>query len=622
MSRAVAARAWAKLSRIEKNAIDDAAHDAATSPFNADNPSDEQKSAGNYRKGHIVVGGLDIAIENPAGSHRKPEWPALASHYGYIKRTEGADGDHVDVFVRQGISPDYSGPVFVIDQCKPDGTFDEHKCMLGWPNKKSARAAYLENYTSDWKCGPITRYSLAEFKIWLTTDTTTPAAKLAKAREMSEDELQNFLDDVLSDADWAEFSDTLEEASKAAYKRAANLELTAAGQLTEDNINLLDQYAAEWAGEYSAKLVTSIDNSTRENLRGLIQDAVKEGWHESELSKEIQNAYAFSPQRADTIATTELAQAHTHGRIAVAEEAGATHKRSLLSADHDDHLSCFCAQAADAGVVPIEELFVRGETDSDFPPYHPNCQCDWVGVYPDDEEAQKLAKEWIEEDHPRDEDGKFTEAGSGGTSRERPPDRVLTLEDRRRFDAEARKQKEKINAVNEDAAFALQEYTGSAAFSINRYLSGNFVENQSAYYGHTELVSKLANDMHAAFEHASEAEPGIYYRGIRASNSSKLTALKPGDEFMSKTFVSTTENLEVAKGFTYNEDLNERTSSIVQEIIVHPDARPPRLYGNEYEYEHILPVGTRFRVVEDRTVDEYRGLKGPVRVQTVEVVKK
>lgn len=165
-------------SSVTKGVIDDAAHDAATSPYNASRaPTRLQAHAGNYKKGHLDIAGLRITIENPAGSHRRPEWPALASHYGYIRNTTGADGDHVDVFVRPGIDPEYQGPVFVVDQLTQAGDFDEHKVMLGWPTAEAAEAAYLENFTPGWVAGPLTEFTLDGFKAWLKGDTTGPIVK-------------------------------------------------------------------------------------------------------------------------------------------------------------------------------------------------------------------------------------------------------------------------------------------------------------------------------------------------------------------------------------------------------------------------------------------------------------
>lgn len=169
---------------LKAKMVDAAAHDAATSDLNLlRKPTERQAEAGNYRKGHTRVGGLSIAIENPAGSRRRPAWPPMVAHYGYVKRTAGADGDAVDVFVQPATPNDWDGTVFVIDQTDGEGGFDEHKCMLGYDDQASAMRAYAAHFPDGWEIGPVTALSLAEFKAWLSDGGTTgPLAKLAKVR--------------------------------------------------------------------------------------------------------------------------------------------------------------------------------------------------------------------------------------------------------------------------------------------------------------------------------------------------------------------------------------------------------------------------------------------------------
>jgi hypothetical protein len=153
---------------VEKVSIDSGAHEAATSTENdKPEPTDAMKEAGNYEKGHISIGGLDIAIENPAGSKRRAAWPTLQSHYGYIKRTVGADEEHVDCFVKPGTDSEYSGTIYIIDQVKVDGSFDEHKVMIGWHSRQAAVKAYLANFTPGWRLGKVTRFTWADFKVWV-----------------------------------------------------------------------------------------------------------------------------------------------------------------------------------------------------------------------------------------------------------------------------------------------------------------------------------------------------------------------------------------------------------------------------------------------------------------------
>jgi len=161
-----------------------AVNEAATSPTNdRPEPTEAQKEAGNYKVGRLKLGGLDISIENPAGSTRKGvsssgnAWAVdMKSHYGYIRGTVGRDKDHIDVFVRPGTEAlDDPSPIFVVDQKDPArGRFDEHKVMAGFDNEAQARAAYLENYTADWKgLGDISQTTLGEFKTWLKSGKTS-----------------------------------------------------------------------------------------------------------------------------------------------------------------------------------------------------------------------------------------------------------------------------------------------------------------------------------------------------------------------------------------------------------------------------------------------------------------
>jgi N12 class adenine-specific DNA methylase len=170
-----------------KAAIDSAAAEAALSTQNdLPEPTAAQKEAGNYRKGHTRIHGLDIAIENPAGSKRSgtdakgKEWSVdMQDHYGYIKRTEGADGDHVDVFIGQNPA---SQKVFVVDQYKADGSFDEHKVVFGANDLDDAIETYSRNYSAGWNVGPVAEMSVDEFKDWLKTgDTKAPLTRFDDA---------------------------------------------------------------------------------------------------------------------------------------------------------------------------------------------------------------------------------------------------------------------------------------------------------------------------------------------------------------------------------------------------------------------------------------------------------
>lgn len=136
------------------------------------NPTEAQKEAGNYKKGHIKINGFDVTIEQPSGSVRSgkdangKEWSQVMNNtYGYIRGTEGVDGDHIDVFLGPDMNSDM---VYVVDQVNTDGSFDEHKVMMGFSSLEDARSAYLSNYEEGWQgLGNITGVALDEFKKWI-----------------------------------------------------------------------------------------------------------------------------------------------------------------------------------------------------------------------------------------------------------------------------------------------------------------------------------------------------------------------------------------------------------------------------------------------------------------------
>lgn len=145
-------------------------------------PSPAQAIAGNYPKRQVKWNGLEISVETPKGSERVAHdgsWrvPEMPADYGYVKRTVGADSEHVDVYM--GDHPD-ADTVYVIDQKNlATGGFDEHKGFIGFPDEASARAAYERAFT-DGKGGEriqdVTPMSVAQFKAWLHGGDLTKAA--------------------------------------------------------------------------------------------------------------------------------------------------------------------------------------------------------------------------------------------------------------------------------------------------------------------------------------------------------------------------------------------------------------------------------------------------------------
>lgn len=137
-------------------------------------PTPAQAAAGNYKKPRRHWKNLEIAIENPVGSIREGKgWRTKMSNaYGYICRTEGVDGDEVDVYL--GPDLDTAPMVYVVHQRRYGDwdKFDEDKCMLGFASEAAARAAYLKHYDDPRFLGPITALTVGDFinKVRATAD--------------------------------------------------------------------------------------------------------------------------------------------------------------------------------------------------------------------------------------------------------------------------------------------------------------------------------------------------------------------------------------------------------------------------------------------------------------------
>ena len=153
------------------------------------NPTEGQKEAGNYKKGHVRLFGMDLSIENPKGSERSgvdadgKAWSQkMHNTYGYIRGTMGRDKDHIDFFLGDNIN---SERVYVVDQRNvKDDTFDEHKVMLGFDAIDDAREAYNSNYSKGWQgLSDITEVDLDDFKEWAFEEgrRTKPYSETAKA---------------------------------------------------------------------------------------------------------------------------------------------------------------------------------------------------------------------------------------------------------------------------------------------------------------------------------------------------------------------------------------------------------------------------------------------------------
>lgn len=145
-------------------------------------PTEAQKKAGNYSKGHLFLGGHNITLETPKGGLREgvtpegKEWSVEMPHdYGYIRGSEGADGDHIDVVVNPVLNRDVlpSDKIFVMNQRDPkSGWFDEHKAFIGFDKPEDALVHYQDGFVEPQsvtgrRMGGIVEMTNDDFKQWL-----------------------------------------------------------------------------------------------------------------------------------------------------------------------------------------------------------------------------------------------------------------------------------------------------------------------------------------------------------------------------------------------------------------------------------------------------------------------
>lgn len=311
-----------------------AAVEAASAEVNTE-PTEGQKKAGNYKKGHVTIGSFDITIENPAGSVRRgvdadgKEWSTtMANAYGEIRGTQNVDGDPIDVFLATDMDAWNGRKVFVVDQTNTDGSFDEHKVMLGFNSSEEAIKAYLANYDDSWaKTHPglrISEVSLDDFKKWVASSHRKGKAfadyasvsKVAKVADIA---------DRGSDAAKAAGPEQKDDASDSAavssqgdpqFVNAPSSDLLA--KLTDEEREAIEDYFEEYQS-VEIRCLTSeeeIDSSelsaeARDELHRLYDD----GENLAAYCRENKKIYIFAGRVAADSLMYTLVHENTHAAI-------------------------------------------------------------------------------------------------------------------------------------------------------------------------------------------------------------------------------------------------------------------------------------------------------------------
>jgi PAS domain-containing protein len=113
---------------------------------------------------------------------------------------------------------------------------------------------------------------------------------------------------------------------------------------------LVDNPKAEWV----------IEQTTREAVRDMVREAVRDGWSMDDFAGRLEESGVFSESRAEMIARTETAIAENRGHAAAFREEG-VELVYIYDGDYDEE-----CQAANGEVWTLEEFEAN-------PIEHPNC---------------------------------------------------------------------------------------------------------------------------------------------------------------------------------------------------------------------------------------------------------
>ena len=244
-------------------------------------PTEGQKEAGNYKKGRVKVGPFDVVIEQPRGSVRSgvdangKAWETtMQNTYGYFGGTKGVDGDAIDVFLGNDLDGWDGTTVFVVDQYNPDGSFDEHKVMLGFNSQEEAEAAYFANYESDWAKThrtEVTAVPLADFNEWVNSSKrkTKAFAEYKVAKRNVEIDAHNAQNEQLAEQLFSMAKEA--ETEKDFFDRAASL-----FEVNGYQSDLRDIYNGVKSGEIAnARALSFYTNATLKPVKVGVKEGVK-----------------------------------------------------------------------------------------------------------------------------------------------------------------------------------------------------------------------------------------------------------------------------------------------------------------------------------------------------------
>ena len=277
-------------------------------------PTEGQKEAGNYKKGRVKVGPFDVVIEQPRGSVRSgvdangKAWETtMQNTYGYFGGTKGVDGDAIDVFLAHNLDEWDGTTVFVVDQYNPDGSFDEHKVMLGFNSQEEAEAAYFANYEADWAKThrtEVTAVPLADFNEWVNSSKrkTKAFAEYKVAKRNVEIDAHNAQNEQLAEQLFSMAKEA--ETEKDFFDRAASL-----FEVTGYQSDLRDIYNGVKSGEIAnARALSFYTNATLKPVKVGVKVKAPKSEQKQKAEAPRQSGYERKHWHADSSLEEMLAR--------------------------------------------------------------------------------------------------------------------------------------------------------------------------------------------------------------------------------------------------------------------------------------------------------------------------
>lgn len=277
-------------------------------------PTEGQKEVGNYKKGRVKVGPFDVVIEQPRGSVRSgvdangKAWETtMQNTYGYFGRTKGVDGDAIDVFLGNDLDEWNGTTVFVVDQYNPDGSFDEHKVMLGFNSQEEAEAAYFANYEADWAKThrtEVTAVPLADFTEWVKSSKrkTKAFAEYKVARRNAEIDAHNAQNEQLAEQLFSMAKEA--ETEKDFFDHAASL-----FEVTGYESDLRDIYNGVKSGEIAnARALSFYTNATLKPVKVGVKVKAPKSEQKQKAEAPRQSGYERKHWHADSSLEEMLAR--------------------------------------------------------------------------------------------------------------------------------------------------------------------------------------------------------------------------------------------------------------------------------------------------------------------------